>query len=90
MCSGFTAITYGVAYFLPLILRERMGFSLAASQCLIAPPYFVASVYMYITAWVSDKYHIRGPIIAANTVVGVIGLCLMVSIQNDKRHISCY
>ncbi|VUC22931.1 unnamed protein product [Clonostachys rosea] len=80
---GFTAITYGVAYFLPLILRDRMGFSMAASQCLIAPPYFVASVYMYCTAWLSDKYHIRGPIIAVNTLVGVAGLCLMGLVQNS-------
>lgn len=57
-----------------------MGFSLAASQCLIAPPYFVACVYMYLTAWISDKYHIRGPVIAVNTVVGIVGLCLMVSV----------
>lgn len=58
-----------------------MGFSLAASQCLTAPPYFVASLYMYGTAWVSDKYRIRGPIMAFNTVVGIIGLCLMVRLD---------
>lgn len=57
-----------------------MGFSLAASQCLVAPPYFVACLYMYTTAWISDKYHIRGPVIAFNTVIGIIGLCLMVSL----------
>ncbi|KAI1029121.1 hypothetical protein LB504_012939, partial [Fusarium proliferatum] len=83
MFFGFTAITYAVAYFLPMILRERMGFSLAASQCLIAPPYFVACIYMYVIAWVSDKYHIRGPIMAINTVVGIVGLCLMGLVQNS-------
>lgn len=55
-----------------------MGFSLAASQCLNAPPYFVACLYMYATAWISDKYHIRGPIMAFNTLLGIAGLCLMV------------
>ncbi|KAM0335130.1 hypothetical protein ACHAQA_000170 [Verticillium albo-atrum] len=74
---GLTAITYAVAYFLPMILREQMGFSLAASQCLIAPPYFVACLYMFATAWISDKYRIRGPVMMFNSVVGIAGLALM-------------
>ncbi|KAF5013203.1 hypothetical protein FDECE_782 [Fusarium decemcellulare] len=74
---GLTAITYAVAYFLPIILRNQMGFSLAASQCLVAPPYFVAAVYMYGVAWISDKYRIRGPIMIFNTILGTVGLCLM-------------
>ncbi|EEY16872.1 conserved hypothetical protein [Verticillium alfalfae VaMs.102] len=75
--SGLTAITYAVAYFLPMILRDQMGFSLAASQCLIAPPYFVACLYMFATAWISDKYRIRGPVMMFNSVVGIAGLALM-------------
>ncbi|KAH6704871.1 major facilitator superfamily domain-containing protein [Verticillium dahliae] len=74
---GLTAITYAVAYFLPMILRDQMGFSLAASQCLIAPPYFVACLYMFATAWISDKYRIRGPVMMFNSVVGIAGLALM-------------
>ncbi|KAF3352148.1 Cytidine deaminase [Verticillium dahliae VDG1] len=74
---GLTAITYAVAYFLPMILRDQMGFSLAASQCLIAPPYFVACLYMFATAWISDKYRIRGPVMMFNSAVGIAGLALM-------------
>lgn len=80
---GLTAITYAVAYFLPIILRNQMGFSLAASQCLVAPPYFVAALYMFATAWVSDKYRIRGPIMIFNTILGTVGLCLMVCFVLD-------
>ncbi|KAF4973997.1 hypothetical protein FZEAL_9065 [Fusarium zealandicum] len=80
---GLTAITYAVAYFLPIILRNQMGFSLAASQCLIAPPYFVAALWMYGTAWISDKYRIRGPIMIVNTIIGTIGLCLMGFVKNS-------
>jgi hypothetical protein len=29
-----TCVTYALAYFLPIILRENMGFSIGASQCL--------------------------------------------------------
>ncbi|KAH7367980.1 putative phthalate transporter [Plectosphaerella cucumerina] len=79
---GLTAITYAIAYFLPIILRNQMGFSLAASQCLIAPPYFVAAMWMYGTAWICDKYHIRGPVMIVNTIIGIIGLCLMGFVKN--------
>jgi len=36
-CS--TTTSYALAYFLPLILVSRMGFSVATAQCLTAPPY---------------------------------------------------
>jgi hypothetical protein len=33
-----TTCTYAIAYFLPQILEDGMGFSVGAAQCLIAPP----------------------------------------------------
>lgn len=60
-----------------------MGFSLAASQCLVAPPYFVAALWMYGTAWICDKYRIRGPVMIVNTIIGIIGLCLTGFVQNS-------
>ncbi len=36
---GLTAtVAYAIAYFLPIILGDGMGFGVAAAQCLIAPP----------------------------------------------------
>jgi hypothetical protein len=32
---------------------------------------------MFSTAWVADKYRMRGPIIAANSVVTIVGLGMM-------------
>lgn len=66
-----------VAYFLPVILRNGMGFDLAASQCLVAPPYVAAAIVMYGFAIVGDKYRIRGPIVAFNAILGLIGLPLL-------------
>ena len=54
-----TTITYAIAYFLPIILKDGMGFSSAASNCLIAPPYIFAAFVMTGFAWAGDKYHIR-------------------------------
>ncbi|KAJ9668395.1 hypothetical protein H2201_001443 [Coniosporium apollinis] len=74
---GTTTISYALAYFMPIILRENMGFSIGASQCLVAPPYAFAGIVMYIVSWIGDKYHIRGPIIVFNMLLAVIGLPIM-------------
>lgn len=72
-----TTVTYAIAYFLPIILKDGMGFSVAASQCLIAPPYVAAAICMFTTAYIGDKYHIRGPLIIFNALLGIIGLPLL-------------
>jgi ABC-type sugar transport system permease subunit len=68
-----TTCTYAIAYFLPIILNEGMGFSVAASECLISPPYVAAAIVMYAWAYLGDKYHIRAPFILINGVLLLIG-----------------
>lgn len=70
-------MTYALGYFLPLILNQKMGYSVGASQCLVAPPYGFAAIVMYATGWAGDKYRIRGPIIVFNMVLCLIGLPMM-------------
>jgi MFS family permease len=77
-----TTVTYALAYFLPIILREGMGFSIGEAQCLVAPPYFCAGILMFATGWLGDKYHIRGPIIVFNCVLALIGLPLIGWVEN--------
>ncbi|KAJ4366345.1 hypothetical protein N0V83_007981 [Neocucurbitaria cava] len=72
-----TSVTYALAYFLPIILTENMGFSIGASQCLVAPPYALAAIVMFATGWAGDKYHLRGPIIIFNMILCLIGLPIM-------------
>jgi predicted MFS family arabinose efflux permease len=72
-----TTTTYALAYFLPIILRENMKFSIAASQCLVAPPYAFAAMVMFATGYLGDKYKLRGPIIAFNMLLCLIGLPIM-------------
>ncbi|KAK4504290.1 hypothetical protein PRZ48_005206 [Zasmidium cellare] len=72
-----TTVTYALAFFLPIILREGMGFSVGAAQCLVTPPYAFAGIVMYITGWIGDKYHVRGPLLVFNAVLCIIGLAMM-------------
>ncbi|ETI20026.1 hypothetical protein G647_09041 [Cladophialophora carrionii CBS 160.54] len=72
-----TTCAYAIAYFLPIILNGDMGFSVAAAQCLTAPPYVLAAIVMYTVAWAGDKYHVRGPLMLLNTAILLIGLPLL-------------
>ncbi|KAF8859312.1 MFS general substrate transporter [Acephala macrosclerotiorum] len=81
---GLTATnTYAIAYFLPVILKDGMGFSIAKAQCLVAPPYVAAAIVMYGCAVLGDKYHIRGPIVTFNALLGLIGLPLLGYAHNN-------
>ncbi|PGH03461.1 hypothetical protein GX51_04035 [Blastomyces parvus] len=72
-----TTVTYAIAYFLPIILHDNMGFGVGASQCLIAPPYVLAGILMFSSSWVADKYKMRAPILAFNSLVSIVGLPIM-------------
>lgn len=72
-----TTVTYSFSFFLPIVLKDNMGFSTAAAQCLVAPPYVLAAIMIYGTSWVGDRYKTRGLILVFNTIVGLVGLPLM-------------
>ena len=69
-----TTNSYAIAYFLPIILRDGMGFSVAEAQCLTAPPYVVAAIVMAIQSYYSDKYRVRGAVVAGNALIGTSSL----------------
>lgn len=72
-----TTVSYAIAYFLPIILREGMGFDIGASQCLVAPPFAFAGIVMFSTAWVGDRYRTRAPVLVFNALLCIIGLPMM-------------
>ncbi|KAL3481380.1 major facilitator superfamily domain-containing protein [Aspergillus californicus] len=75
LCSTMQA--YSIGFFLPVLLRQKMGFSEAASQGLSSPPYLAAMLLMYIQGWISDKIHLRSPMLYSNCLISITGLCLM-------------
>lgn len=71
---GLTTTTnYAVVYFLPIILREGMGFSVAAAQCLVAPPYILACLWMLAIGWLSDRQRVRSPFVIFNCCFAFLG-----------------
>jgi hypothetical protein len=47
---ALTTVTYGLSFFLPLILNNSMGFSVAASQCLLAPLILFSGILSYVSS----------------------------------------
>ena len=66
-------VSTALSYFLPIILQSGMGFSENKSILLSSPPYYYAVIPVIITSVVSDRYHIRGPIIVFNCICLIIG-----------------
>lgn len=75
-------VGYSFAYFLPIILQGKMGFSVAASQCLVTPPYVAAGIWMYFTGWLGDKYKKKAPILLVNGLMACVGLPIMAFTDN--------
>ncbi|KAI4111757.1 MAG: hypothetical protein LQ339_000214 [Xanthoria mediterranea] len=91
-------VTTSISVFLPIILRNGLGFTIAESQCLIAPPtedeicatlpptkpyelthfqYCLAAILMVTSAYLGDRFHVRGPILIFNSLVALVGLPIM-------------
>lgn len=66
-----------MAFFLPILLKGYMGFSIGKSQCLVAPPYVFSAILMYIQGHIGDRYRLRGPILVFNAVLAIVGLVVL-------------
>ncbi|KAI8313858.1 putative transporter [Colletotrichum sp. SAR11_59] len=77
-----TWYTRSLSFFLPIILKENMGFSTGKAQIMIAPPYILGAVLMWISGWLGDHFMVRGPIIIGDMVVAIVGTAL-VGFHND-------
>ncbi|KAL9006062.1 MAG: hypothetical protein Q9188_001189 [Gyalolechia gomerana] len=86
LCFGCaTTVSYALAYFLPIILNQELGFDTGTAQCLIAPPYAFAGIVMIVTGWFGDKYHQRGFCVAFNAMLCIVGLAVMGWAYGDTR-----
>ncbi|KAJ6011690.1 hypothetical protein N7522_002045 [Penicillium canescens] len=66
---------YAYSYFKTVILMG-MGFTSTESQLLSAPPYILAAISTYLGGWLTDKYQIRGPVIALHQLLTAVGMVI--------------
>jgi len=81
MCSTMPAYAY--AYFFPVILKG-IGFSTRDSQLLIAPAGAVACIYALLASKLADRLNKRGPFIAFQAGLALIGLLMTAYSKNNN------
>ncbi|KAH8900681.1 MFS general substrate transporter [Thozetella sp. PMI_491] len=67
---------YAFLFFLPLILRNGLGYSLEMSFILSAPPSLFSVAEIMFISWLADKTKVRGPFVIFQGLIGIIGLCM--------------
>ncbi|KAK7188036.1 hypothetical protein DPSP01_011921 [Paraphaeosphaeria sporulosa] len=67
---------YSLNFFLPIILRDNLGFSYALSQLLCTPPYVFGNILPFVVAYWSDKHKLRWPMLVSQSVSVIIGLLI--------------
>lgn len=76
-------VAYSFGFFLPIILRTEMNYSVTLSQVLSFPPYAAACPWMFATAWVADRYRKRGLILIFNCAAAILGVAMMGFIRSS-------
>lgn len=82
MFMSTTMPAYAFAYFLPVIL-VGMGYTAGAANALSAPPALAAMFTAFGFAWLGDKYRIRGPVIAVQSLMALVGLMIVAYTTNN-------
>ncbi|RSL53847.1 hypothetical protein CEP53_007628 [Fusarium sp. AF-6] len=67
---------YAFLFFLPLILRGGLGYSLEMSFILSTPPSLFSVIEAMTISWLADKMKMRGPFVVFQGLIGIIGLCM--------------
>ncbi|RSL78714.1 hypothetical protein CEP51_007951 [Fusarium floridanum] len=67
---------YAFLFFLPLILRGGLGYSLEMSFILSTPPSLFSVIEAMTISWLADKMKMRGPFVVFQGLIGILGLCM--------------
>jgi MFS family permease len=70
-------VSTSMSYFLPTILHDGLGFSSNKSILLNAPVFYWAVIPALLSSFVSDKFSLRGPVIIFNSIILIIGFCML-------------
>ena len=81
---------FGFTTFLPAIVHG-LGYTSVMANLMTVPIYLTALAFFLIMAFFSDRLGMRGPFMAGPLLLLIIGLALLVSIENVKiRFFACF
>lgn len=75
---GIVTPLYGIAFFLPTIIRD-LGYTAADAQLLTVPIYVTAAGVGIIVAWLSDRQGTRTPFMLGTMIVGGLGYVIVLA-----------
>lgn len=82
---------YAFLFFLPIILRGGLGYSLQMSFILSTPPSLFSVIEAMTISWLADKVRRRGPFVIFQGLVGIIGLCMTAFLESPTpRYIGTF
>ncbi|KAL2137323.1 hypothetical protein VTI74DRAFT_5054 [Chaetomium olivicolor] len=70
-------VSTALAYFVPIILENGLGYSSNAAIILSAPPYYYAVLPVLVSSWYADRFRIRAPIITFNALCLITGFAVL-------------
>ncbi|TLS21292.1 uncharacterized protein PpBr36_10305 [Pyricularia pennisetigena] len=73
---------YSFSLFLPTIIFG-MGYTSTTAQLLTAPPNMTGFVSVIVCSYLSDRFKVRGPLIAGGTVLGIIGYTMLLASERN-------
>lgn len=84
-------VSTSLSYFLPIILHGGMGFNTNEAILLSAPPYYYAVIPVIVSSLIGDRFQLRGPIVAFNSICLIVGFCMLgFSDQVTVRYVGTY
>ncbi|KAK4129103.1 MFS general substrate transporter [Parathielavia appendiculata] len=70
-------VSTALAYFVPIILENGLGYSSNAAIILSAPPYYYAVLPVLVSSWFADRFRIRAPVINFNALCLITGFAVL-------------
>ncbi|TPX16264.1 uncharacterized protein E0L32_003913 [Thyridium curvatum] len=88
--TGSTGV-YAFLFFLPIILKNSLGFSQQNSFLLSTPPAAFAVIVAFTISWFADKTKCRAPFMFGASIVGIIGLAMIGFLKNPiPRYVGAF
>lgn len=83
-CNGITASS--LSLFAPSIING-IGYTGVSAQLFLLPPYTCAFFMALFSAYLSDKYQIRGLVVAGGCVVGLATFLVQIGLSSPSLHL---
>ncbi|SCU82275.1 LAME_0C00430g1_1 [Lachancea meyersii CBS 8951] len=84
-------ILYGFSTFLTAILKLGLGYDSRKAQYMSVPVYLLAAIVFMISAYVSDRFKVRGPVFFAYNLLGATGYIILLTVKHDAvKYFACY